>query len=153
MRLQKATRFALYAVMELASSSEHYVSAAEVATKYGISLNHLAKVLRTLGRSGLVEASRGVGGGYRFVANAKRTTLLQIIQLFENIDPITAGEREPGDSTEAGLTLKRVLEEIEDTARATLSSISLDTMIKMTRRQAERRTKGTDRRQPATLAR
>jgi len=153
MRLQKATRFALYAVMELASSSERYVSAAEVATKYGISLNHLAKVLRTLGRSGLVEASRGVGGGYRFVANAKRTTLLQIIQLFENIDPITAGEREPGDSTEAGLTLKRVLEEIEDTARATLSSISLDTMIKMTRRPAERRTKGTDRRQPATLAR
>jgi len=153
MRLQKATRFALYAVMELASSSEHYVSAAEVATKYGISLNHLAKVLRTLGRSGLVEASRGVGGGYRFVANAKRTTLLQIIQLFENIDPITAGEREPGDSTEAGLMLKRVLEEIEDTARATLSSISLDTMIKMTRRQAEHRTKGTDRRQPATLAR
>jgi len=153
MRLQKATRFALYAVLDLASSSERYVSAAEVATKYGISLNHLAKVLRTLGRSGLVEASRGVGGGYRFVANAKRTTLLQIIQLFENIDPITAGEREPGDSTEAGLTLKRVLEEIEDTARATLSSISLDTMIKMTRRQAERRTKGTDRRQPATLAR
>jgi len=153
MRLQKATRFALYAVLELASRSERYVSAAEVATKYGISLNHLAKVLRTLGRSGLVEASRGVGGGYRFVANAKRTTLLQIIQLFENIDPITAGEREPGDSTEAGLTLKRVLEEIEDTARATLSSISLDTMIKMTRRQAERRTKGTDRRQPATLAR
>jgi len=153
MRLQKATRFALYAVLELASSSERYVSAAEVATTYGISLSHLAKVLRTLGRSGLVEASRGVGGGYRFVANAKRTTLLQIIQLFENIDPITAGEREPGDSTEAGLTLKRVLEEIEDTARATLSSISLDTMIKMTRRQAERRTKGTDRRQPATLAR
>jgi len=153
MRLQKATRFALYAVLELASRSERYVSAAEVATKYGISLNHLAKVLRTLGRSGLVEASRGVGGGYRFVANAKRTTLLQIIQLFENIDPITAGEREPGDSTEAGLTLKTVLEEIEDTARATLSSISLDTMIKMTRRQAERRTKGTDRRQPATLAR
>jgi len=153
MRLQKATRFALYAVLELASRSERYVSAAEVATKYGISLNHLAKVLRTLGRSGLVEASRGVGGGYRFVANAKRTTLLQIIQLFENIDPITAGEREPGDSTEAGLTLKRVLEEIEDTARATLSSISLDTMIKMTRRQAERRTKGTGQRQPATLAR
>jgi Rrf2 family protein len=153
MRLQKATRFALYAVLELASGSGRYVSAAEVAGKYGISLNHLAKVLRTLGRSGLVEASRGVGGGYRFVGNAKRTTLLQIIQLFENIDPITAGEREPGDSTEAGLTLKRVLEEIEDTARATLNSISLDTMIKLTRRQAERRVKGTGQRQPARLAR
>jgi len=151
MKLQKATRFALYAVLELASHSEGYVSAAEIATKYGISLNHLAKVLRALGRSGLVQASRGAGGGYRFVGNPKRTTLLQIIQLFENVDPITAGERQPGDSTEAGVMLTSVLEEIEDTARATLSSISLDTMIKMTRRQAERRAKGTDQRQPATL--
>ncbi len=153
MRLQRATRFALYAVLELASSSGRYVSAAEVATKYDISLNHLAKVLRTLGRSGLVEASRGVGGGYRFVGNAKRTTLLQIIQLFENIDPINTGEREPGDATEVGVTLKSVLEEIQDTARATLSSISVDTMIKMTRRQVERRAKGTGQRQPAILAR
>jgi Rrf2 family protein len=152
MRLQRATRFALYAVLELASHSEGYVSAAEVAAKYGISLNHLAKVMRTLGRSGLVEASRGVGGGYRFVSNPKRTTLLQIIQLFENVDPITAGERQPGDSTEAGVMLKSVLEEIEDTARATLSSISLDTMIKMMRRQRERYPRDTGRRRPATLA-
>ncbi len=152
MRLQKATRFALYAVLELASGSSRYVSAAELATKYGISLNHLAKVLRTLGRSGLVEASRGVGGGYRFVGNAKRTTLLQVIQLFENVDPIATGEREPGDSTEVGLMLKSVLEEIQDTARATLSSISVETMLKLTRRQAERRAKGIDQRQPATLA-
>ncbi len=152
MRLQKATRFALYAVLELASGSDRYVSAAELAAKYGISLNHLAKVLRTLGRSGLVEASRGVGGGYRFVGNAKRTTLLQVIQLFENVDPIATGEREPGDSTEVGLMLKSVLEEIQDTARATLSSISVETMIKLTRRQAERRAKGTDQRQPAALA-
>lgn len=152
MRLQKATRFALYAALELASRREGYVSASEVAAKYGISLNHLAKVLRTLGRSGLIEASRGVGGGYRFVGNAKRTTLLEIVQLFEKVDPIAAGERQPGDATDAGLTLKSVLEEIEDTARATLSSVSLDTMIKMTRRHAERRAaKGTDQRQPATL--
>ena len=153
MRLQKATRFALYAVLELASRPDRHVAAAEVASKYDISLNHLAKVLRTLGRSGLVEASRGVGGGYRFIGNTKRTTLLDIIQLFENIEPITAGEREPGDSTEAGLVLKGVLEEIEDTARATFSSITLDTMIKLTRQQAQRRARDTAQHQPAALGR
>jgi Rrf2 family protein len=153
MRLQKATRFALYAVLELASKPDRHLAAAEVAGKYGISLNHLAKVLRTLGRSGLVEASRGVGGGYRFVGNAKRTTLLDVIQLFENIEPIMAGEREPGDATEAGLALKGVLEEIEDTARATFGSITLDTMINLTRRQAERRARDTGQRQPAALGR
>jgi Rrf2 family protein len=149
MRLQKATRFALYAVLELASNPDGQLSAGELAAKYGISLNHLAKVLRTLGRSGLVEASRGVGGGYRFIGSVRRTTLMDVIQLFENIEPINAGEREPGDATDAGLALRSVLEEIENTARATFSSITLDTMIKLTRRQTERRAEDTMLDRPA----
>jgi Rrf2 family protein len=135
MRLQKATRFALYAVLELAREPGRQLSAGEIADKYNISLNHLAKVLRILGRAGLVEAVRGVGGGYHFVGNAKRTTLLDVIQLFENIDPISAGEREPGDDTDAGLGLRTVLEEVEDTARATFRSITLETMGKLIERQ------------------
>lgn len=131
MRLQKSTRFALYAVLELAANPDRQVSAGEIADKYDISLNHLAKVLRTLGRSGVVDASRGAGGGYRFAANPRRTTLLDVIQLFENVEPILAGEREPGDATDAGLALQRVLGEIEDTARATFSSITIDTMLKL----------------------
>ncbi len=138
MRLQKSTRFALYAVLELAASPDRQLSAGEIAEKYEISLNHLAKVLRTLGRSGLVEAARGAGGGYRFAANAKRTTLLDVIAHFENIEPIQAGEREPGDATDAGLALQRVLGEIEDTARATFSSITIDTMLKLIGRETGR---------------
>ena len=65
MKLQKATQFALYAAIELALEPERQLSAAEIAQKYGISLNHLAKVLRDLGRAGLVESVRGVGGGCR----------------------------------------------------------------------------------------
>jgi Rrf2 family nitric oxide-sensitive transcriptional repressor len=139
MRLQKATRFALYSVLELAARPDGQLSAGEIAEKYGISINHLAKVLRTLGRSGLVEAARGAGGGYRFAGNPKRTTLLDVIQLFENIDPIQAGEREPGDDTSAGLALQQVLGEIEDTARATFSSITVETMLKMIQREGSRR--------------
>lgn len=139
MRLQKATRCALYAVLELAREPDRQLSAGEIAEKYGISLNHLAKVLRTLGRVGLVEAVRGVGGGYRFAGNPRRTTLLDVIQLFESIDPITAGEREPGDDTDAGQALRTVLEEVEDTARATFASITLETMAKLIGRQGARR--------------
>lgn len=139
MRLQKATRFALYAVLELAREPERQLSAGEIADKYGISLNHLAKVLRTLGRVGLVEAVRGVGGGYRFAGNIKRTTLLDVVQLFENIDPISAGEREPGDATDAGRALRTVLEEVEETARTTFSSITLETMVKLIDRQGAKR--------------
>ncbi|MBW7848965.1 MAG: Rrf2 family transcriptional regulator [Rhodospirillales bacterium] len=138
MKLQKATRCALYAVLELAADPQRQMSASEIADKYGISLNHLAKVLRSLGREGLVEAVRGAGGGYRFSGNPKRTTLLDVIRLFETIDSISAGEHEPGETTPEGMALRQVLEEIEDTARATLSSITLDTMIKLIQRQRTR---------------
>lgn len=85
MSLQKATLFALYAVLELAEDNDRQLSASEIAERYNISTNHLAKVLRDLGRAGLVESVRGAGGGYRFCGNAKRTTLLDVVQLFEEV--------------------------------------------------------------------
>ena len=75
MKLQKATQYGLYAVLELARDPSRQLSAIEIADKYGISSNHLAKVLRDLGRAGLVDAVRGAGGGYRFSSNSKRVTL------------------------------------------------------------------------------
>jgi Rrf2 family protein len=134
MRLQKATRCALYAVLELASDPKRQLSANEIAEKYGISTNHLAKVLRSLGREGLVEAVRGAGGGYRFSGNAKRTTLLDVIRLFETVETVSSGEREPGDETPEGLALTQVTLEIEAIERATFNAITLDTMLKLVKR-------------------
>ena len=134
MRLQKATRCALYAMLELASDPKRQLSANEIAEKYGISTNHLAKVLRSLGREGLVEAVRGAGGGYRFSGNAKRTTLLDVIRLFETVETVSSGEREPGDETPEGLALTQVTLEIEGIERATFNSITLDTMLKLVKR-------------------
>jgi Rrf2 family protein len=135
MRLQTATRIAIFAVVELASAPERQLSAAEIAERFGISVNHLAKVLRTLGRAGLVEALRGVGGGYRFRGNAKRVTLLDVILLFEPVGPSGEGDREPGAETVEGRALRQVLGEIDEIARATLSSISIATMLKLVAQQ------------------
>jgi Rrf2 family protein len=128
MRLQKATRFALYAVLELARDPGQQLSAGDISRRYGISTNHLAKVMRELGRARLVEAERGVGGGYRFAANAKRTTLWDVVSLFEHAG---RGAPEPGEETEAGSALRVVLDEVAEIEEATLRSISIDTMLKM----------------------
>ena len=131
MKLQIATRLALYAVLQLAADPTKQFAAAEIAQRFGISVNHLAKVLRALGRAGLVEALRGVGGGYRFRGNAKRVTLLEVILLFEPVGPSVDPTREPGAASAPGRALRRVLDEIDDTARATLSSITVATMLKL----------------------
>jgi Rrf2 family protein len=139
MRLQKATQFALYAVLELALDPDRQLSAADIAEKYGISNNHLAKVLRDLGRAGLVDSTRGVGGGYRFSGTSKRTTLLDIIELFEDIGAHGAEQGDRGGRTDVGRGLHPVLNEIEQIARATLDSITIETLVNQIKRKAEQR--------------
>jgi Rrf2 family protein len=127
-RVQVATRLALFAVFQLAADPRKQHAAAEIAQRFGISVNHLSKVLRTLGRAGLVEALRGAGGGYRFKGNPRRVTLLDVIELFEPIGA-AAGDQEPEGPSAEGRALHRVFDEIDDIARGTLSSISLATML------------------------
>ncbi len=136
MKLQKATRCALFAILELARHPERQISAAQIAETYGISVNHLAKVLRGLARAGLVEATRGAGGGYRFSGNAKRVTLYQVVEMFEDIAASRSPRPEAGDGSDVGRALGRVVAEIDDIAVSTLKSITLTTLLKIVERHA-----------------
>jgi len=130
MKLQKSTCLALYSVIEAASNPDRQIAAAEIAEKYGVSPHHLAKVLRELGRAGIVESARGVGGGYRFSGNAKRLTLMDVIEIFEDISA-RSPEEEGEPVTDVGTALGRVLSEIDEIALATFRSITIDTMLKL----------------------
>ena len=135
MKLQISTSLALYSVLEFAASPGRHVSAADIAAKYKVSTHHLAKVLRELVRADIIESTRGVGGGYRFRANARRLTLMDVVDLFEDIGGRTDGSRDRAGSTDAGRALGVVLAEIDDIAKATFRSITIGTMLKLIERQ------------------
>ena len=145
MKLQKATQFGLFSVLELARIPERQLSATGIAKMYGISANHLAKVLRDLGRAGLVESVRGAGGGYTFCGNARRTTLMDIINIFEDIGSERSVGLEHVGDTGIGNALQLVLDEIDDIARATFGSITIETLLKTTKLREERLERGTTR--------
>ena len=135
MKLQISTSLALYSVLEFAASPGRHISAADIAAKYKVSTHHLAKVLRELVRADIIESTRGVGGGYRFRANARRLTLMDVVDLFEDIGARTGAGRDPADSTDVGRALGVVLAEIDDIAKATFRSITIGTMLKLIERQ------------------
>lgn len=138
MRLQKNTRYALYSILEAASRPEDQLSTGEIARTYGVSTHHLAKVLRTLVRAGLVESVRGVGGGYRFAGNAKRLTLLDVVELFEHVGATEGAglaRRRQGRKEGVEGALGSVFAEIDEISRATLRSISIATLLKLVERQ------------------
>jgi len=130
MRLQISTRLAIFAILELTKRENRQLSVADISEKYKVSSHHLAKVMHVMGRAGLVRSVRGAGGGYRFVGNARRTTLLDVVQLFEDLSPVEQGTGAV-DATPEGQTLRAVLDEIDDIARATLGSITIATMRKL----------------------
>jgi len=138
MKIHKASLFALYAVLELASDPERQLSATDIADKYGISTHHLAKVLRTLVRSRLVQAVRGAGGGYRFTGVVNRTTLLDVIELFEMLESDLDA---PGPRTQAGEAvideLQSITREIDDLTKAVLDTITLETALNSARHRAK----------------
>ena len=138
MNLQKATQFGLFSVLELARIPERQLSAMDIAKMYGISSNHLAKVLRDLGRAGLVDSVRGAGGGYTFCGNARRTTLMDIINIFEDIGSERSGGLDHGGDTSIGKALQTVLGEIDDIAEATFGSITIETLLKTMKLREER---------------
>ncbi|MGQ0711684.1 MAG: Rrf2 family transcriptional regulator [Rhodoferax sp.] len=128
MKLQQNTRLALYSLLEFASQPERKIGAAEIAEKYEVSSHHLAKVLAELSRMGMVRSVRGVGGGYRFIGNARRLTLMDIISHFEDTPPSEPPGRE---HTPVERALASVLSEVDEIARASMSSITLATMLRI----------------------
>ncbi len=136
MKLQKASRFALYAVLELAGRPEGYLTASEMGDTYAISVNHLGKVMRTLVGAGMVRSVRGAKGGFQFSGDARRTTLMDVIELFETVGGPEGSAGEPGEHTTVGRALGEVLDEIDQIAQATLRSITIATMLKLIGRQS-----------------
>ena len=135
MRLQKATAIALYAVLELALDPARQLTAVEIAEKYGVSAHHLAKVLRDLRRGGLVDSVRGAGGGFRFAGDAKRLTLMDVIQLFEDVSGDTDELPLQAAGQEIAQGLRFVLTELDTQSAATLRSITISTMLKLVARR------------------
>ncbi|MBS0474721.1 MAG: Rrf2 family transcriptional regulator [Proteobacteria bacterium] len=63
MRLTSFTDFGLRMLMRMAGDPERAFSTAELAVEFGLSRNHLAKIMQRLAQAGIVETRRGGGGG------------------------------------------------------------------------------------------
>jgi Rrf2 family nitric oxide-sensitive transcriptional repressor len=65
MRLTRYTDYAMRTLLHLGARPDAVCSIAEIARAYGISQNHLMKVVNELGRAGFVTSLRGRSGGIR----------------------------------------------------------------------------------------
>lgn len=83
MKLTDYTDYTLRTLMYLGMHRDRLVTIQEIADAYGISKNHLTKIAHQLGLEGIVETSRGRGGGLRLKREPEAIRLGDVVQATE----------------------------------------------------------------------
>jgi len=83
--LSITSQYALRALSHLARQSGEAVLGRDLAQSVEIPANYLSKVLLTLRNAGLVDTTRGSGGGYRLARPANDIPLIDAVELFDAV--------------------------------------------------------------------
>ncbi len=98
--LNLTSEYALRAMIHLARHEQDWpLAARQIAEAADIPPKYLSKVLGDLVREGVLESSRGVGGGFRMALPPKQTSLLDVLRPFERFEKRRCpfGNKECGD--------------------------------------------------------
>lgn len=88
MKLTLHTDYALRVMIHLATREGALTSIGQVAALYGISQNHLMKIVQSLGQGGFIDTIRGRNGGIRLARPAEEISLADLIRHTEGLGPL-----------------------------------------------------------------
>lgn len=123
MRISTKGRFAVNSMIDLAlREASGPVALATIGERQGISLSYLEQLFGGLRGAGLVQSSRGPGGGYRLAREAKDISVADIVLAVDEREP--PADHRPGAPATAALWLK-----LEEVMRQHMAGISLQSLV------------------------
>jgi Rrf2 family transcriptional regulator, nitric oxide-sensitive transcriptional repressor len=90
--ISQTAEYALRAIVYLADKCDLPQTTQQIAEVTRVPAGYLAKVLQTLGRSGIVRAQRGLHGGFTLAVPPEELTVLDVVQA---VDPVQRIEHCP----------------------------------------------------------
>lgn len=83
LNISEAASIALHSAIYLAKRGQSSHSLKEISEAFGVSPNHLSKVLQRLVKSGLIISTKGPNGGFQIKKGKERATLLEVYEAVE----------------------------------------------------------------------
>ncbi|WP_437792448.1 RrF2 family transcriptional regulator [Macrococcoides caseolyticum] len=136
MKLTLYSDYSLRVLMYIARQ-EHRVQIDEIANFYGISKNHLTKVVNNLATLGYIETTRGRGGGIRIKMTPEEINIGALIRKTEeHFNLVECFDRETNTCPIAGICgLQGVLSEALGAYLSVLDSYTLNDILHNKRTQ------------------
>lgn len=130
LRLSKKAEYALMALKDLASRPEgEAASARDIAERYGIPVELMAKVLQRLARRDLLASHHGTRGGYRLSRAARLISVADVIEAIDGPVTVTACTSADHDCDQyATCNIRDPLWRIKDQIVHALNSYSLQAL-------------------------
>ena len=131
MRLTTFSDYSLRVLMYLGVHGERLATIGEVARAYGVSENHLVKVVHHLAQHGYVETTRGKGGGMRLAQPPEKINVGEVVRGTEgNVTLVECFDRATSDCRiEPACVLKGMLSRAVDAFFAALERYTLADLL------------------------
>jgi len=127
MKLTTKGRYAVTAVLDLAIHQDKGpVSLAAISERQSISLSYLEQLFSKLRRNGIVNSTRGPGGGYRLKNSAEEITVSDVIvAIDENCEVVSCDDTDSCSKGSYQCLTHDLWQEISNEIRGFLDGISI----------------------------
>ncbi|MEI7866608.1 MAG: SUF system Fe-S cluster assembly regulator [Candidatus Methylumidiphilus sp.] len=131
LKISKMTDYAIIVLGQMANDTDHTHTAAGLAEATGVAAPTVSKLLKILGKAGVVKSTRGAHGGYVLAQSAQLTSVAAVIKALEGPIALTECEGERGGCEQSSSCHARGSWDVINRAvRAALESVSLADMAK-----------------------
>ncbi len=132
MQFSTTSDYAIRTVLYLALNGERSCTANEIEKEMAVPSLYLSKVTKQLRQTGILEAGRGNGGGYRLIKDPEQISLYDILSLTEQtmeINGCLEDERFCSRCATATCPVRRVYAQINATVAAALKETTVSQLM------------------------
>lgn len=129
--ITRNTDYAVRALCCIAEQKQKVISADQLVKSLKMPRPFLRKILQTLNKEGLLNSSKGKGGGFTLTISPEKITLTDVMKIFQG--PLKLNEckfRKNDCPYVSDCFLKKKIDEIEKEVIAKLKAITITSIIK-----------------------